>query len=118
MSGMGFSSAQQSHLWQCLEDDNVHHLMLALKLYKVYNLQTLRTLDTQLWCESDTPPLGIMDVCAISLQNETGALKCLAALLQKYGVQGFSSTVEHILCKCDVLNRNKTKELVQSYIQA
>lgn len=121
---MSLSSTQRSHIWQCIKDDNVHQLMLALKLYKVHDLDTLRTLDTQLWRNGKGKggwlAFGLMDVCAINLQNvpeESGALQCLSALLDKYSTLGFSSSVEHILYKCEMLNRFKAKELVQSYIQ-
>ena len=114
------SPAQRSHLWACMTRDDPHQLMLALKLYGVHNLSTLRNLDLQLWRngkgKGGTIEMGIMDVCAYNELNipEEGAVKCLNALLEKYGTLGFSASLEHVVYKCRMMDRMNLVKLLSA----
>lgn len=112
------TSAQRSHLWTCIRTDDNNQLMLALRLYGVYDLKALRDLDFQLWKngkgKGGTMPFGIMDVCCYNIENvpERGALNCLKSLLERYGANGFSATTDHVLYKCNFLNRFDAGKLI------
>lgn len=109
------SPAQRSHIWACVKRDDCHQLMLALKLYGVHSLQTLRQLDASLWHDGKVE-LGLMDVCAYTDVNvpEHGAEKCLKLLLDKYGTMGFSASVQHVISQCTQMNRTNLVKLLSS----
>ena len=114
------SPSQRSHLWACISRDDCHQLMLALRLYGVYDLQTLRELDLQLWFNGKGKegkiPMGIMDVCAYNDLNipEAGALKCLKLLLEKYGHFGFTASVKDVKDKATHMHRMQVVKLLSS----
>ena len=89
--------------------------MLALKLYGVHDLDTLRQLDRQLWTNGTTN-MGIMDVCAYNDVNipERGAEKCLNALLEKYGTPGFSASLDNVIDKCSAMKRLNIVKLISA----
>ena len=112
--------AQRSHIWACMTRDDPHQLMLALRLYGVHDLNTLRQLDLQLWRngkgKGGTIKMGIMDVCAYNDLNipEHGAAFCLKALLEKYGTMGFSASLEHVIYKCRMMDRMNLVKLLST----
>lgn len=114
------SPCQRSHLWACMSRDDCHQLMLALRLYGIHDLNTLRQLDFQLWSngkgKEDKIPMGIMDVCACNDLNipEVGAVKCLKVLLEKYGHFGFTATVEDVKDKATHMDRMQVVKLLSS----
>ena len=112
--------AQRSHIWACMTRDDPHQLMLALRLYGVHDLKTLRQLDLQLWQngtgKDGSVPMGIMDACAYNNLNipEQGAVKCLKTLLDKYGPMGFSASLQDVIDKCNAMDRMNLVKLIST----
>lgn len=114
--GMPLSAAARADVWACLKDDDGVALTRALVCHGVRCGATVRELRRDLWHEGRGRGVGVFCVAATNVAGvpPDGAVRCLGALLDRYGLEHWSRAEREVACaRVRKLGRSRVEALMR-----